>query len=182
MKKYIFLKVVLGFLIVLMAFFSGTIVFFKINYPISYNTEIINYSKKYDLDEVLVRAIIKVESGNNSFARSRVGAIGLMQIMPKTAEFISEELGFLNFKMEMLYDPAINIEMGCYYLRYLFNKYENEHKVLFCYNAGEGVMNSLYSSSEPMILENIEIEETKNYIKKVQKSKQVYDKIKGFLN
>ena len=91
---------------------------FKVALPFAYNDEIEFYSKKYKIDEPLIRAIIKVESGYDSLAKSDSGAIGLMQIMPTTAHWVSEELGFGEFSEEQLLDPKTNIQFGCFYLSY----------------------------------------------------------------
>jgi len=149
----------------------------KVTYPYAYNSQIRYYSNKYNLDECLVRAVVKVESGYNSTAISVAGACGLMQIMPKTAEWIAGELGIENFSNQDLFDANINIEMGCFYLNYLFHKYENTYKVLFAYNAGEGVLNEYYSADKVLVVETIEIIETKQYIEKVIKAQEGYRKL-----
>lgn len=149
----------------------------KVKFPMDYNQQVEFYSDKYNLDADLIYAVINVESGYNTMAKSRVGAIGLMQIMPETAIWIANELNISNFNYEMMFTPELNIEFGCFYLNYLFSKYENEHKVLFAYNAGEGVMNETYSFDEPLIVETVEIKETREYIDKVIKCKQVYKRL-----
>ena len=153
----------------------------KVRYPYAYSLEITTNVNKYGLDESLVRAIIKVESGYNETAISRVGATGLLQIMPRTAEWIAGELGVVDYCQEMLFDPWVNIEFGCYYLRYLSEKYEDEHKVLFAYNAGEGVLNEYYVKDEVLAVETVEIVETKHYIEKVLKAKSVYERLCGLI-
>lgn len=170
-----------SFLLILIAFFvgfAGVVAGVKAVYPIDYYDEICYYSSKFNLDKNLVMAVINVESGFDSTARSRAGARGLMQIMPETATWIANELEIKDFNHDLLYVPWINIEMGCYYLNYLFLKYNNQHKVLFSYNAGEGVMNSTYSIESDLILETVQIKETREYIKKVDKHKKIYE----FLN
>ena len=173
MKKLIEFVVVM---LLLSSIFCGVMVgVIKVVYPIGYSFEIGQYSKLYNLETSLVRAIIKEESGYNALAKSKAGARGLMQIMPDTAQWIAGEIGLSNFDADMLFDPTININIGCYYLNYLTTKYENLHKVLFAYNAGEGVLNSMYDKNQPLVIETIEITETKNYIMRVQKTKRVYE-------
>lgn len=162
-------------LIAVLLFFMGAVAMVKIQYPLGYNDLIVYYSKEYELDPNLVRAIIKEESGYNIKAKSDVGAMGLMQIMPQTAIWIAQELEDVNFKVEDLYEPETNIKMGCFYLNYLFSKYGDDYKVLFAYNAGEGRLNSFFP--EEFVLENITIEETKNYINRVIKSKNRYESL-----
>lgn len=146
----------------------------KVSYPIGYGNIIDSNCKKYDLEKSLVQAIIKVESGYNCMSLSSAQAMGLMQIMPTTAIWIADELNISDFKLEELYNPETNIEFGCFYLNYLFEKFKNEDKVLFAYNAGEKTLSEFCSPSLPLDIEKVEIEETKNYISRVQNAKKVY--------
>jgi len=153
----------------------------KLSYPMAYNSEIKIACDEFGVEESLVRAIIKVESGYNSLAVSSVGAKGLMQIMPETAEWIAGELHIDDFEQEDLFLPKVNIRMGVFYLSYLSKKYDNLVKVLFSYNAGEGRMNDYYSVDGVLNVESIEILETKEYILKVQKKYEGYKIIERIL-
>lgn len=146
----------------------------KISYPIGYDSIIEKNSKKYGLEKSLVQAIIKAESGYDCMSLSSAQAMGLMQIMPATAIWIADELGVDDFRLDELYIPETNIEFGCFYLNYLFKKFESEDKVLFAYNAGERTLTDFYSSTQPLVVEKVEIKETKIYIRQVQKAKKVY--------
>ena len=97
-------------------------------------TPLINRTaKRYGLDAALVHAVIKVESNYNPKAVSNAGAVGLMQVMPKTAE----DYGVTN--REALFDPEVNIKTGTRHLKRLLKKYKNISHALEAYNAGEGV-------------------------------------------
>ena len=86
-------------------------------------------AREHNLDQALLQAIISVESGYNPQAVSRKGAVGLMQVMPETAQ----RYGVIN-----LYDPAENIHAGAGYLRDLMRKFNNDLSLtLAAYNAGE---------------------------------------------
>ncbi|WP_055069809.1 lytic transglycosylase domain-containing protein [Clostridium massiliamazoniense] len=154
----------------------------KYFYPEKYNNYVVEYSEKFDMDPMFVRAIIKTESGFNPNAESNVGAMGLMQITASTGEFIAKNLGITNFTPSMLYNPQINIEFGCWYLEYLSKQFSNnEELVAAAYNAGGAKVaswlnNSAYSS-DGVTLNSIPYTETANYVQKVQKYANTYKKL-----
>ena len=93
-------------------------------------THVDNAAKTHGIDNELIRAVIQVESGWNPNARSKVGAMGLMQLMPETAK----SLGVSN-----AYDPAQNIAGGSKYIAQLVKKYKGDvSKALMAYNCGPG--------------------------------------------
>lgn len=107
-------------------------------YPFHYQEEIERQAKVYGLDPLFVAAVVRQESGFRPTARSAVGAVGLMQLMPKTGRWAAGQIGIKNFKDAQLEDPATNIRLGCWYLNYLFQKFKDPAKVLAAYNGGEG--------------------------------------------
>lgn len=148
-------------------------------YPILYRENIEKYSKVYHLDPYFVMSVIYVESGFKSNATSTRGAMGLMQIMPKTGEWIAGKLKLENFQNEMLLDVAYNINLGCWYLNNLREKYDNDQVLsLAAYNAGSGNVNKWLTlpenSEDGKTLYNIPYEETRNYIDKVMKAYAKY--------
>lgn len=155
-----------------LTFFEGKKVQ-KIN---SYSEIIISYARKYCLQSELLFAIIERESGFDKNARSKKGACGLMQIMPETAHFLAERIGYGG--VIDLFNVDCNLTLGCEYVTYLAEKFTNETTLLCAYNAGEGVVlkwlkNTNYSN-DGVVLNNIPYKETRNYVKKVEKSKKKF--------
>jgi soluble lytic murein transglycosylase-like protein len=113
---------------------------------------IIGAAEKYKIDSALIKAVIKAESNFNHQAVSRVGAQGLMQLMPATAS---------QLQVEDAFHPEKNIEGGTRYLRYLLNLYRGDLTLaLAAYNAGEGTVTKYNNRIPPY-------RETQNYIKRV---------------
>jgi len=163
-------------LVLIMAIFAS-VGYIKAKYPIDYYDDIMASCKQFNVRPSLVAAVINAESEYNSTAVSNKGAVGLMQIMPSTAKFIAEELKIEDYNDLKLFNPSVNILFGTYYLSYLYEKYDSDEEVLFAYNAGEGVLNSIKSMNEKITIENIVIKETRNYITKVLEIEKIYNKI-----
>jgi len=108
------------------------------------STAILDESARRDLDPMLVLAVIKVESGFRDQALSPMGARGIMQIMPETGRYLSEELLRVNglktrtFTPNHLDDPVLNIKLGVYYLDGLKKQFRNLNLALLAYNLGPG--------------------------------------------
>ncbi len=150
-------------------------------YPVAYKDYINQYSKEYNIDPFLVASIIKVESSYNKLALSSKGARGLMQIGPSTGVWASEVLKIDPYNSDMLFNPAINIRMGTWYLSQLNKEFDNNlDLVLAAYNAGSGNVNKWLLDSEYSIegkeLHTIPFKETENYLKKVKWNYAVYSR------
>ena len=130
----------ISFFLSLLIIFGSVAIFYHVKYPLKYKKEIYTYAIGNDLSPTLVASLINVESSFNPNAKSNTGAIGLMQIMPTTGEFIAEMLNE-DFNSVNLYNPNTNIEYGCRYLRYLKEKFNDEKTMLYADNAGEGNVN-----------------------------------------
>lgn len=140
-------------------------------YPLFYAQSIRHYAKANGLDPVLVAAVVSVESGFEPTARSGKGAVGLMQLLPSTAEDCAARSG-LSWAEPRLTEPDYNIRLGCEYLRYLFDRFGSERLVLAAYNAGEGRVRAWLREGRT---ENIPYPETARYLLKVAAAKRAYE-------
>lgn len=148
----------------------------EIRYPVKFSSYIIKYSDKNDLDPYLVMGLIRQESNFVPDARSKYAG-GLMQLTQTTAHEYGEKLGLKNYNYM---DPETNIQIGCYVLASLIDKYENVDTALAAYNAGVGNVDSWLKnpdySSDNKTLYYIPFSETRHYVEKVNKYKEVYKK------
>jgi len=154
-------------------------------YPDYYSHLIEDYAQKYEIDPLVVLAIIREESRFNPWNESVVGARGLMQIMLSTGEWIAEKINLINYNDEMLFSPEVNIDLGCWYIQYLNERFSDDLILaLSGYNAGPGTTSrwlEKYNISDPdNFIENIPYDETRGYIKKVLKSYLMYERIVQF--
>ena len=85
-------------------------------YPLGWRAEIASAAQRAAVDPLLVAAVVREESSFNPLARSRVGARGLMQLMPDTARPLARARGMDFRDGDMLDDPAANVELGAAYL------------------------------------------------------------------
>ena len=155
---------------------------YKLAYPLHYQDIVNNTSRLYKLDPYLVISIIREESYFNPNARSIAGATGLMQIMPSTARYITNQKGIPYNGVSSLYKPATNINIGCSYLNYVKSTLHNDDLlVVASYNGGpnavENWKNNLDYSNFDEFVENIPYPETAEYIKKVFRSYWVYTNV-----
>jgi Transglycosylase SLT domain len=120
-------------------------------------------AERHGVDARLVQAVIQVESAYAPTARSPKGAIGLMQLMPATAERYGAP------STESLLDPRVNVEVGVRYLRALLDRFGRTDLALAAYNAGEGAV-VRYGYQVPPY------RETQDYVRKVR---ALYDGLDG---
>ena len=114
----------------------------KVIAPVPWPQQVLESAGRHGVDPYLVCAVIRCESGWNEKASSPAGAQGLMQLMPATAQELSE-FGLVDaskYKATNLQDPATNIEYGCAYLAYLQKQLGSTDKVIAAYNAGIGTV------------------------------------------
>lgn len=165
---FIVLGAVLAVLLVTLPIFA------RRYYPYDHREEIEQYAAQYGLDPLLVAAIIRSESSFRPQAVSRVGACGLMQLMPETAQWMAEKNG-MAYSDEQLFEPAYNIRLGCAYFAYLKGRFDSPTAALAAWNAGEG--NVRRWLTEGRLMEDgadIPYPETRQFIKKVNDAYEKY--------
>ncbi|MFD0673478.1 lytic transglycosylase domain-containing protein [Cohnella sp. GCM10027633] len=142
-------------------------------YPISYKEEIKLGAAKYDLDPLLIAAIIRVESNYKPTAESHKGALGIMQIMPNTAEWIVQQadLGRISAKQAGT-DVNAGITMGAWYVKELHRLFDGSlPKALAAYNAGPGKVRQWLDEGRwdgtEAKLGDIPYGETRHYVQRV---------------
>lgn len=147
----------------------------KLFLPLKYQNIIEQYSQKYELDPALVATVIWKESSYKETAKSSKGALGLMQLMPQTAEEVAGKLGE-DYDKEKLSDPETSIRYGTYYLSTLDRYYKgNLRKMLAAYNAGMGNVDQwLKKQDSKKELEEIPIRETKDYVETIMEKLPAY--------
>ncbi len=127
-------------LVVLFASILTFVIYIEVMYPLRYVNEIETAGYIYDVEPALIASLINEESSFDNLCESPSGAIGLMQIMPDTAEWLSVRMGISDYTVTKLYEPQFNINMGTFYLRYLLDRFTDNYTALCAYNAGEGLV------------------------------------------
>ena len=151
--------------------------------PDKYRAIVSKYSALYDIPEEIIFSVIQVESNFQISAKSHAGAMGLMQIIPSTFEWLTSKAHLNeNLLTVALYDPEVNIRYGTYYLSYLAKKFDYDWTVVSAaYNAGEGRVLAWLESGEYTDdngdLIKIPIKETKAYVKKINDAIDTYTKL-----
>mgnify|MGYP000881318549 FL=1 len=159
----------------------------KIFFVMKYQTEIDNFSNINKVNPSLVGAMILVESRYNPKVISHKGAMGLMQIMPNTGQWVAQELGETNYLMEDLLDPVKNLRVGTWYLAYLKRLYNgNDYLALASYNAGHGNVSQWLKEGiwkgDSVKIEQIPFPETKKYLIKILLYRKIYSYLYPELN
>lgn len=153
------------------------------NHPLGYHSLVSQYAEYYNLHSSYVSAIILNESHFSPTAVSSVGARGLMQLMPDTAEWIAGKLNDRNYTFESMFDPETNIRYGCWYLNYLSGLFSGDPvAVTSAYHAGQGTVRSWLSDGtsstdggRTLNLNTMPDGPTKTYARRVTNAYAIYD-------
>lgn len=151
----------------------------RVTHPVLYQEYIELYSEEYGVPEEIICSVINTESSFDSTAESHAGAVGLMQITKETFWWLLSRSGE-SLSDEMLFDPQVNIRYGTYFLSLLYEEFGSWDTVFAAYNAGRSRVTGWLGDpdvSENGKLINIPIEETREYVKRVNNGIEIYREI-----
>jgi len=137
-------------------------------YPLRYGDDIRAASVEFGIEADLIASIIRAESGFDRRARSNKGAVGLMQLLPSTAEWISKESDL------DLMDPETNIRVGTMYFRYLMDRFGDVRTALMAYNAGPNKVAGWLKQKGLTTLETSPYPATNAYVDRVMGARWIY--------
>ncbi len=152
-------------------------------HPTDYEEIISRYSEEYNIPKDVIYAVIKVESDFDPEAESSAGAMGLMQMIPSTFEWLTGE-EHLNERLpvQRLFEPEVSIRYGTYYLAYLYRSFDYDWHIVFAaYNGGEGNVRKWLKDPECSDadgnLTHIPFKETRSYVSKVEDARAMYQEL-----
>lgn len=156
----------------------------RFSHPLKYEVDIRKYATEYQLDPMMVAAVINVESKFDPNAQSHRGAKGLMQLMDDTAAWAAGHAGMTDYTADRIFEPSVNIRLGCWYLNRLQQQYKGDWQLtLAAYNGGSGNVSKWLGdptiSPDGKSLSEIPFEETESYLKKVLRQYDDYQKLYG---
>ena len=148
------------------------------DYPLLFDEEITKASLAFDVDKHIIASVIYCESSFDKDAVSSAGAVGLMQLLPETLEWLCMRHG-TEYSEKLLRDPEKNIYYGTMYLSILYGMYGNWDAVHAAYHAGFGRVNKWLEEETVFVnqdgkMENIPIEQTASYVQKLRLVKPYY--------
>jgi soluble lytic murein transglycosylase len=144
----------------------------ELTLPLRHEDIIRQQAREKNLDPALIAAVIYGESKFRD-RTSSAGAKGLMQILPETADFVARKSGGTEFEHGDLANPQINISYGCWYLRYLLERYDgNPVAAVAAYNAGHTRVDRWGGAD--LDIEDIRFAETEEYTREVLDKRDEY--------
>ena len=148
-------------------------------YPVRYRRDLLAAAREHGLDPALVAAVVREESRFRPGAVSPMGAVGLMQLMPSTAQWVAHAREMEDFDLSQLPDPATNLGMGCWYLSHLIDVFGgSEITAIAAYNGGvsrvSGWLQAGTWHGTIDDLERIPTGETREFLRRVEASRRLY--------
>jgi soluble lytic murein transglycosylase len=154
----------------------------RVIFPLDYWPLIKKYSDAHGLDPYLMTALIAQESTFTSDVRSSANAVGLMQLIPRTARRYAAKLG-MRYSTRLLTQPESNIRMGMKYFKELMDRFGGAHLALASYNAGEQRVARWIAErpgfAQDEFIDDIPFPETQNYVKRILGTADDYRRLYG---
>ncbi len=155
----------------------------RIVYPFPYRDALVREARAQGLDPFFVAGLIRQESLWHPTIESTAGAVGLMQLLPTTAQEVARTLG-IRYSRAQLGDPDYNLRLGTQYLASMIRRFDGRAEdALSAYNAGPGRINQWRQRPEyrdrDVFVEHIPFQETRNYVKVVQQNTRIYTALYG---
>lgn len=153
-------------------------------FPLGWGKDLRSRSERHRLDPYLVAALIRQESEYNPGARSRAGALGLMQIMPSTGRQLFRRLGIPGFSNRKLTIPDVSLRLGTFHLKESLAKFDGVvEKALAGYNAGDSRVPQWMKlgpfDEVAEFVETIPFSETRGYVQSVLRNRAMYVRLYG---
>ncbi len=161
----------------------AVIVIIRVNrnivYPMEYREIVERVSAEEGIAEHVLYAVIFTESSFDAEAVSKVGAVGLMQLLPSTAEWLTMREG-VEYTEDMLKDPEFSVRYGAKFLKILYDRYNNWDAAHAAYHAGFGRVDSWLEEGiahyEEGQLVGIPIDTTETYVNRLRELREKYFK------
>jgi soluble lytic murein transglycosylase len=158
--------------------------YWRFLFPLGWEDQLRARSERHDLDPYLVAALIRQESEFHPGARSRAGALGLMQIMPRTGRTLFRRLGIPGYSSRKLTVPDLSLRLGTFHLKEVLAKFDGElEKALAGYNAGENRITQWMElgpfEEAGEFVETIPLSETRGYVQAVLRNRAMYERLYG---
>lgn len=155
----------------------------NLRFPLAHREAIVGEAKAQGVDPALGYGIIRQESAFSSDARSGAGALGLMQLLPRTAQHLARRLNVPLPHRQALLDPSTNLQLGMAHLRQMLERYKNQIVAAAAYNAGAHRVEQWLPRETPVTAdiwaETVPYEETRDYIQNVLYFATIYDERMG---
>lgn len=157
---------------------------YNLRFPMPYKNIVMEHALTKKLDPSLIYGVIRRESLFDPKANSPVGAMGLMQLMPRTAKQTAKSLGIKRLKTKDIYDIKNNINFGTQYFKKVLNRFDNNPTLAAAaYNAGPHRVKKWLPKAKSMDadlwVETIPYNETRNYVQAVLAYSSIFDKSLG---
>ncbi len=152
----------------------------ELRFPLPFRATVVEEAKAQELDDAFVYAVMRQESAFNAAARSRAGALGLMQLMPATARLTARQIKYQLSDMGDLLVPRHNLRLGTAHLKHLLERYNgNRVFTMAAYNAGPGRVTRWLPSSGQLPadiwISGITFDETREYVKRILAYTTIYE-------